>query len=143
MYVSEVLKRKGSRVEKARPDMPVGDAIQALRSKGIGALVVCDLKAKVIGILSERDIVLALAEYGAAALTMPVRELMTEAVVSCSPEDDIKHAMELMTVRRFRHLPVMVEGDLVGIVSIGDGVKARLDEQALEVNVLRDYARSH
>jgi len=143
MFVSEILKTKGTRVELARPDMPVAEAAKVLTEKRIGALVVCDPRGHVMGILSERDLVRALALLGAAMLEKTVGELMTGTVVSCSPDDNIKQAMELMTVRRFRHLPVMVEGELSGIVSIGDLVKARLDEQALEVNVLRDYARSH
>ncbi|MDJ0893725.1 MAG: CBS domain-containing protein [Alphaproteobacteria bacterium] len=143
MHVSAILKNKGSRVETARPEMTAGELTKKLTEKGIGALVVCDPRGHVMGIISERDVIHALAEHGAAALTKTVGELMTPDVISCSPDDDLKHVMEVMTMRRFRHLPVMNEGELKGIVSIGDVVKHRLDEQELEVNVLRDYVRSY
>ena len=89
------------------------------------------------------NVVHAMAEHGAAVLSKTVGELMTPNVVSCSPEDDLKHVMEVMTVRRFRHMPVTNDGELKGIVSIGDVVKYRLEEQELEVNVLKDYVRSY
>ncbi len=143
MHVSSILKTKGNRVETTRPETTVADIVGVLTEKGIGALVVCDPKGKTMGIISERDLVHAMAEHGAAVLSKTVGELMTPDVVSCSPEDDLKHVMEMMTVRRFRHMPVMVEGELKGLVSIGDVVKYRLEEQELEVNVLKDYVRSY
>jgi len=143
MHVSSILKTKGNRVETTRPEMTVADIVNTLTEKRIGALVVCDPKGKTMGIISERDLVHAMAEHGAAVLSKTVGELMTPDVVSCSPEDDLKHVMEMMTVRRFRHMPVMVDGELKGLVSIGDVVKYRLEEQELEVNVLKDYVRSY
>ncbi len=143
MHVSSILKTKGNRVETTRPEMTVADIVNTLTEKSIGALVVCDPKGKTMGIISERDLVHAMAEHGAAVLSKTVGELMTPDVVSCSPEDDLKHVMEMMTVRRFRHMPVMVDGELKGLVSIGDVVKYRLEEQELEVNVLKDYVRSY
>jgi len=143
MHVSSILKTKGNRVETTRPETTVADIVNTLTEKSIGALVVCDPKGKTMGIISERDLVHAMAEHGAAVLSKTVGELMTPDVVSCSPEDDLKHVMEMMTVRRFRHMPVMVDGELKGLVSIGDVVKYRLEEQELEVNVLKDYVRSY
>lgn len=143
MHVSSILKTKGNRVETTRPETTVADIVKTLTEKSIGALVVCDPKGKTMGIISERDLVHAMAEHGAAVLSKTVGELMTPDVVSCSPEDDLKHVMEMMTVRRFRHMPVMVDGELKGLVSIGDVVKYRLEEQELEVNVLKDYVRSY
>ncbi len=143
MNVSEVLRGKGGWVERIRPESTVAEAARLITDHRIGAVVVVDVKDKVIGILSERDIVRGAAAEGAAALDLSVSDLMSSNVVSCSPDDDVKSVMQVMTLRRIRHLPVM-EGDaLTGIVSIGDLVKARLDEQAIEVGVLRDYARSH
>ncbi len=143
MYVSEVLRGKGGWVERIRPESTVAEAARLITEHRIGAVVVVDVRDRVIGILSERDIVRGAAAEGAAALDLPISDLMSSNVVSCSPDDDVKNVMQVMTLRRIRHLPVM-EGDaLTGIVSIGDLVKARLDEQAIEVGVLRDYARSH
>ena len=142
MSVAEILKGKGTRVETTRPEMTVAEAARLLTAKHIGALVVCDIKGKVIGIVSERDIVASIARQGPTALELRVGELMAGTVVSCAPEDEVKHVMAVMTNRRVRHLPVMVGGELRGIVSIGDVVKHRLDQTELEVSVLRDYARS-
>ncbi len=143
MSVSEILKGKGTRVETTHPDITVAEAARLLTEKRIGALPVCDFKGKVIGILSERDIVRGIAKHGPEALELPVNELMTGRVISCAPEDDVRHVMALMTNWRIRHLPVMVGDELRGMLSIGDVVKHRLDETQLELNVLRDYARSH
>lgn len=143
MQVAAILKTKGNRVDKARPEMTASEAAKTLAQKGIGALVVCDPGGKIMGIVSERDIVRSLAAEGASSLDMPIGEIMTSDVVSCSPDDDLKHVMEVMTMRRFRHLPVMNDGGLKGIISIGDVVKYRLEEQEHEVNVLKDYVRSY
>lgn len=142
MSVTEILKAKGRRVETTHPEITVAEAARLMTDKHIGALLVCDIKGKVVGIFSERDIVHGIAEHGPAALELPVGELMTHNVISCTPEDDVRHVMAVMTNWRVRHLPVMVGEDVRGILSIGDVVKHRLDETQLEVNVLRDYARS-
>jgi CBS domain-containing protein len=142
MLVSQILKNKGSGVVITRPDETVGALTRLFRSKGIGATVVVDGWGKVVGIISERDIVCGIAVHGAGALKMRVDELMTTPVLTCQPDDDIKHLMSVMTHRRVRHLTVMEHGKLCGIVSIGDVVKPRLEETDLEVSVLRDYARA-
>jgi CBS domain-containing protein len=142
MLVSQILKNKGSGVVTTRPDEVVGTLTRLFRSKRIGAAVVVDGWGKVAGIISERDIVYGIAVYGADALKMRVDELMTTPVLTCKPSDDIKHLMSVMTHRRVRHLTVMENGKLCGIVSIGDVVKPRLEEIDLEVSVLRDYARA-
>lgn len=143
MNVTEILKGKGTRVETTHAEVTVAEAARVLTDKHIGALLVCDLRGKVIGILSERDIVRGIAGHGPTALDLTVGEVMTERVISCAPEDDVRHVMAVMTNWRTRHLPVMAGKELRGILSIGDVVKNRLDETQLELNVLRDYARSH
>jgi CBS domain-containing protein len=137
--VAEVLGTKGRTVVSILPSESVAGAAALLTEKRIGAVVVRDLRGKLVGILSERDIVRAIAGRGEAALDERVEELMTKEVRTCKPGDSVKDLMQMMTQRRHRHVPVCDEaGDLVGIVSIGDVVKARLDEQAHEVAVLRD-----
>ncbi|WP_353858967.1 CBS domain-containing protein [Azospirillum formosense] len=139
--VSEVLNRKGHTVASILPSESIRTAARALTDRRIGALVVCDRRGRLAGILSERDIVRAVAMHGADALDMPVEDLMTRQVKTCRPEDTIKDLMQMMTLRRHRHVPVCNEaGDLAGVISIGDAVKARLDEQAHEVAVLKDLA---
>ncbi len=142
MNVSEILRRKGTRVETTRPETTVSDAAELLTEKGIGSVVVCDTEGNVVGILTERDIVRGICKYGLALLELPVGSLM-DRTVSCAPADDVKHVMSVMTTRRVRHVPVMLGEELRGMVSIGDVVKHRLQEMELEVNVLRDYARIH
>ncbi|HYD65777.1 CBS domain-containing protein [Azospirillum sp.] len=137
--VAELLGSKGRTVVSILPSESVASAAALLTEKRIGAVVVRDLRGKLVGILSERDIVRAIAGRGEAALDERVEELMTKEVRTCKPGDSVKDLMQMMTQRRHRHVPVCDEaGDLVGIVSIGDVVKARLDEQAHEVAVLRD-----
>ncbi len=142
MLVSQILKNKGSGVVTTGPDETVGALTRLFRSKRIGAAVVVDGWGKVAGIITERDIVYGIAVHDAGALEMRVDELMTTPVLTCKPSDDIKHLMSVMTHRRVRHLTVMENGKLCGIVSIGDVVKPRLEEIDLEVSVLRDYARA-
>jgi len=141
MSVEAILKTKGSNVFTVRPEHSVADAAALLTTKRVGVAVVCDAKGKLVGVLSERDIVKGLAQYGKAALEMPVRNVMSSPVVTCSPADTVKSVMEVMTERRIRHLPVLEkDGDLLGIVSIGDAVNFRLHEAQLEMSVLRDFA---
>ena len=139
MYVSEILKTKGSDVTTTGPAETVAATARLLNVKRIGALLVRDAKDNVIGVISERDIIHGIAVHGERALDMQVRELMTSEVISCKPADTISAVMKTMTVRRFRHLPVIDEGELKGIISIGDVVKYRLEETELEARVLRDY----
>jgi CBS domain-containing protein len=141
MLVSEVLKDKGSKVFTIHPDRNVKDVTAELYEQKIGAAVVVDAWGKVVGILSERDIVYGIAKHGEPALDMRIDELMAAPAPICGPEDRLTDIMATMTHRRVRHIVVMVDGKLRGIVSIGDLVKYRLAEIQLEVGVLRDYAR--
>ncbi len=146
MQVSDILAKKGNRVVTVRSDVSVATALQKLVLERIGALVVSDDGEHVDGILSERDIVRALAAEGAELLRADrrVADLMTRSVRVCAPGDPIKDVMDTMTRYRVRHLPVVEGGRLVGLISIGDVVKNRLDELELEANVLRDaWIASH
>jgi CBS domain-containing protein len=139
MKVETILAAKGGRVETIRPDRLITLAAAKLRDARIGALVVSKDGREVKGIISERDIVRGIAERGAAALELQVSNLMTPKVITCTPDDSVTHLMQLMTERRIRHLPVVsADGELRGIVSIGDVVKNRLEELELETTVLRD-----
>lgn len=137
--IADVLGNKGHTIVSILPGDTVEAAARLLTNKRIGAVVVRDRRGKLVGILSERDIVRAVADRGEDALQDKVEDLMTKEVRTCMPTDSIKDLMQMMTTRRHRHVPVCNElGELVGIVSIGDVVKARLSEQAHEVAVLRD-----
>jgi CBS domain-containing protein len=138
MKVDTILKAKGRRVVTVRPESPLTTAIQRLKMERIGALVVSVDGETVLGILSERDIVAGLAEEGTELLGRTVGERMAREVTTCSPEDSIRQVMAKMTQGRFRHLPVVDQGRLCGIISIGDVVKNRLEEIELEATVLRD-----
>ncbi|QJE72330.1 CBS domain-containing protein [Aerophototrophica crusticola] len=139
MHVAAVLKNKGSTIITTRPEEPIGTVAQLLHVNRIGAVLVVDAKGEIAGIISERDIVRGLASHGAAVLDMPVSSLMTRKVVHCAPTDTVASVMGLMTSGRFRHLPVLEQGRLVGVISIGDVVKHRLEEYTQEVESLRDY----
>jgi CBS domain-containing protein len=142
MHVSDILKAKGSTVHTVRSDHGIAHVAQRLRAERVGAMIVSESGGSVDGIISERDIVYALSEHGADIMTMTVADLMTRSVVTCSPGDTISHVARIMTQRRIRHLPVIEGSRLVGVVSVGDVVKHRMDELELETNVLRDYAVS-
>lgn len=139
MKVHTMLARKGSTVTTIKPDDSVGTAVRLLKKNGIGALVVSADGDRVDGILSERDIVRALDERGSGLLEAPVSGLMTSTVKTCAPDDGIEALMTEMTRSRIRHLPVVDDGRLSGIISIGDVVKARLEELEAEASALRDY----
>ncbi|HVY16530.1 MAG TPA: CBS domain-containing protein [Rhodopila sp.] len=143
MFISDVLQEKGRRVVSVRDTETVQDAVAKLAEHRIGAVIVEDQWMRHAGIFSERDFVNAVAQQGAKVLTYPVSKLMSAPVVTCRPEDKIETAMGAMTLAKIRHLPVVENGHLIGIVSIGDLVKYRLDEKALEANVLLDLARLH
>jgi CBS domain-containing protein len=143
MTVASLLGGKGVHVATIRTTEKVGAAIAELNEERIGALVVVDRWGKLAGMFSERDVIRGMAQSGAAALDFEVHELMTPDVTTCAPGDRIDTAMAIMTARRIRHLPVMADGRLVGLVSIGDLVKYRLDEKEVEANVLLDIARVH
>ena len=139
MTVSAILKSKGSKVETTRPDTTVETVVHRLRLESIGALVVTEDGQRVLGVISERDIVRGLAAQGAGLLAMRVQEVMTRVVPTCAPETSVERVMSQMTRERARHVPVMEQNRLCGIISIGDVVKHRLDEMESEVRVLRDY----
>lgn len=137
MNVETILRNKGSWVATIRPDATVGAAVNILNRERIGALVVSEDGKDAAGILSERDVVIALAEHGRDLLSCPVEEVMSRTVITCRPSDSVGDLMAEMTSRRVRHFPVMAQGRLCGIVSIGDLVKSRLDEFEFEASSMR------
>ncbi len=139
MYVADILNAKGNDVIATGPAETVAVTARLLNDRRIGAVLVRDAKDDVVGVISERDIIRGIAVNGAGALDMEVRELMTSEVVSCKPTDTISEVMRVMTTHRFRHLPVMEDGTLKGMISIGDVVKYRLEETETEARALRDY----
>jgi CBS domain-containing protein len=139
MDVEQILRIKGRTVVSIGPQSTLGEAARLLSERKIGAVLVGDQFRSVLGILSERDIVRAVARRGAAALDEPVSGAMTEKVVTCTGASAINEVMEIMTDGKFRHLPVVEGGELVGIVSIGDVVKHRLAEVEAESRAMRDY----
>jgi CBS domain-containing protein len=144
--VRDILGDKGNRVVTIRPDASVSTAVHRLVLERIGALVVTEDGRHIAGIISERDIVAALANDGAELLAPGhrVADLMSRNVFTCTPDDTVKQVMAEMTRRRVRHIPVLEDGQLAGIVSIGDVVKSRLGEVELEATVLRDaYIATH
>ena len=139
MNVETILRNKGSWVATIRPDATIAEAIETLNRERIGALVVSEDGHSVDGVLSERDIVIALGGHGAGLLSRSVDEIMTRNIVTCDPADTVQDLMAEMTNRRFRHFPVVKDGSLCGIISIGDLVKNRLDEVEFEANSLRSF----
>lgn len=140
MLVSDILQTKGHRVETVTPETLLVDLSIKLNAAKVGAMIVSSDGKQLNGIISERDVVRAFAENGAAVTTMKVRNNCTLVVHTCAPNDSIASVARLMTNKRIRHVPVVNDGQLVGIVSIGDVLKYRLDEMQLEANVLRDVA---
>lgn len=138
--VSAILSRKGNDVVTITGDTIVSEALRVLSEHNVGALVVCDSAEAIVGIVSERDIVRWLARSGAEALQMPVEEVMTAEVLTCTPDATADEVMQTMTVRRARHLPVVDDhGRLVGIVSIGDVVKSRIDDLQTQTQSMEAY----
>lgn len=143
MNVESILEKKGKDVATIAPEASVKSAADWLRARNVGALVVASNGA-MVGIISERDIVRAFSQYGESVAVMQVNDIMTHGLITASPGDDLTHLMHLMTRHRVRHMPVVRGGKLVGLVSIGDVVKHRLDELELEASVLRDvYIAAH
>lgn len=142
MNVRTILATKGSEVITIAPTATLEEAIAVLAKRRIGAVVVLGADQRVIGILSERDIVRALSERGASALKEPLGQTMTRVVVTCGESDSVSDLMERMTRGRFRHIPVLEQDRLIGIISIGDVVKQRLAEMARESDALRDYIQT-
>ncbi len=139
MTVALILKNKGAEVISVRPEDRLSSVADTLANRRIGAVLVIDERGAVAGMLSERDIVRAIARHGAAALDIPAADVMTRSVIHAGPGDSIEHVMETMTTGRFRHLPILEEGRLVGIISIGDVVKRRIDDALHEAEALREY----
>jgi CBS domain-containing protein len=138
MSIAGVLDTKGRTVHTILPWASVADAVEQLNRLHVGALVVCDSAHAVSGILSERDLVRELARRGPEVLNQQVDSVMTKYIVTVSPDESVIRALQRMTQGRYRHLPVVDAGQLVGIVSIGDLVKSRLRDLELETGVLRD-----
>ena len=141
MRISDVLTTKGRHVSTVQTTERVSAVVAILATQRIGAVVVEDDRQKLAGIFSERDLVRTLAQQGAAVLDRAVRELMTTPVMTCASTDAVDAMLARMTMNRIRHLPVVDDGRLVGIVSIGDLVHHRLDEKELEASVLLDLTR--
>ena len=140
MQVSHILREKGREIVSLAGDVTLGEASRLLAGRRIGAVLVRGPGGELVGILSERDVVRAVAEEGAAALARPVDAYMTRDVVTCTEADTVDELMEMMTRRRFRHVPVVdAARQLTGIVSIGDVVKTRIEETVREAATLRDY----
>jgi CBS domain-containing protein len=136
--ISDVLKNKGSGVLTVAPDMTVSDLLAVLATRNIGAMVVVDPDGPV-GIVSERDVVRKLHEFGVDLLVRPVSEIMTAQMITCTPADSVDSLSALMTTNRVRHVPVIEGGRLAGIVSIGDVVKTRMEELEVQQEHLEAY----
>lgn len=139
MIVNHILSLKGRDVVTIEPNRSLSEAARILSERRIGALLVIDGRRPVSGIISERDIVRAIAVHGSRALDEPISRFMTEKVHTCTGDTSINHVMELMTQEKFRHLPVIEGARLVGIISIGDVVKSRLEEAEAETQAIKEY----
>jgi CBS domain-containing protein len=137
MTIQSILRKKGAAVERIAPTATLKAAIDRMREKHISSLLVTQGEA-VVGIISERDILQALSQHTRSPDALQVEDAMTQTLITVAPEDSVRHAMRQMTRYRVRHLPVMRDGALLGIVSIGDVVKDRLEDLEAEANVLRD-----
>ena len=139
MNVAAILKLKGRDVITAPPETPLLEIARLLGTPGLGCIVVAEADGKVSGIVSERDIVREIARAGASVLDQPVEACMTKSVVSCRESDTMDQLMGEMTAHRFRHMPVVDRGRLVGLVSIGDVVRMRIAEAEMEAAAMREY----
>ena len=139
MTVARILAEKGRDVLTTQPHRTLKEVVDLLAARGVGAVVVADNSMSVLGILSERDVVRVIAQNGAAALDDQVSRHMTPKVITVTRNDTIDHLMQTMTAGRFRHLPVVEEGRLIGIVSIGDVVKRHVDAIDIERQALKEY----
>lgn len=138
MKIAEILKDKGGRVVTVRSNVSLASAARRMIAERIGAVVVSDDDVHMVGILSERDVLRATALHAGGAADLQVADMMTRALIACAPGDSVTQVLGVMTDRRVRHVPVVEDGRLAGIVTIGDLVKARLEEAALESRVMRD-----
>jgi CBS domain-containing protein len=142
MIVKNILASKRGNVVTIEPTADLAAAVKLLAERRIGAVVILGADHRIVGILSERDIVRTLAVAGSTALNEPVDQVMTRNVMTCSEDDTIASLMGRMTTEKFRHIPVVEQGKLIGIVSIGDVVKNRVEEIEQESKALRDYIRT-
>jgi CBS domain-containing protein len=143
MDVKELLKKKGGeKLFTTQPDHLVSTVAATLAKNRIGALPVCDAEGKLVGIISERDLIRGVAEVGPEVLSHPVSALMTRDVYVCKPTDSLRETMHKMSLHHVRHLPVIDGNALVGILSQRDAMKSQLEMAQMETNVLRDYARA-
>ena len=144
MLIGQILEAKPSQVVfRISQNATVSDAVDSLAAKGVGALLVSEDGKSIDGIISERDIIREIGSTGAECLTRPVHSVMTSKITSCSTSDSAEQALQLMTQGRFRHLPVMRDDELIGMISIGDVVKARIDEVQTEKGHLEDMIRGY
>ncbi|VTZ49204.1 putative signal transduction protein with CBS domains [Methylocella tundrae] len=139
MTIARILAEKGRNVSTTQPHRTLSEALEVLTAKNIGALVVSDAEGRVLGILSERDIVRAIGRAGASALNDVVSKHMTARVTTTTDSECVVAALEKMTKQRFRHLPVVMDGTLAGLVSIGDLVKYRLEEMERQTQAMKEY----
>ncbi|MGH8400381.1 MAG: CBS domain-containing protein [Gammaproteobacteria bacterium] len=142
MYVSDVLGGKGMGTVVSGENVDVATAVKIMCDNHVGAVLITDPKGKVTGVLTERDILRRFAEFGAALGAMPVAKIMSRDVRTTEPGASVQHVLETMTTRRFRHMPVLESGKLVGLVSMGDLVKAVLEEKIQEAESLKQYITS-
>jgi CBS domain-containing protein len=139
MTVARILDDKGRDVFTTQPHRTLKEVVELLAEKGVGAVVISDASLKVLGILSERDVVRVIAKHGASALDDPVSRYMTPKVITVTRDDTIEHVMQTMTAERFRHLPVVEDGRLIGLISIGDVIKRHVNALDSERQALREY----
>jgi CBS domain-containing protein len=142
MNVKAILAAKGGDIVSIEPTADLAAAVKLLSAHRIGAVVIRGAGGRLSGILSERDIMRAISEHSAAALTLPVSQVMTRNVATCGEDDSLASIMERMTEGKFRHMPVLDKGELIGLVSIGDVVKQRVGEIEQESEAMRDYIRT-
>jgi CBS domain-containing protein len=142
MNVKAILAAKGGNIISIEPSADLTAAVKLLSAHRIGAVLIRGAGGRLAGILSERDIMRAISEHGAAALTLSVGQVMTRNVATCGEDDSIASIMERMTAGKFRHMPVVAKGELIGLVSIGDVVKQRVGEIEQESEAMRDYIRT-
>ncbi len=137
--IADLLRHKGSEVASVPPGVSVAGLLEDLARHNVGAMIVCDETGTLVGIVSERDVVRRLNETGAELLHQPVSEIMTTSVVTCEPTEAVDSIASIMTERRIRHMPVVAAGTLVGIVSIGDVVRSRIEQLESDREQLESY----
>ncbi|UJQ94479.1 CBS domain-containing protein [Mariluticola halotolerans] len=142
MNVENILQSKGAKVFTISGEAKIAEAIRVLNSENIGAVVVVDAEDQVVGIMSERDVIRQMGGDSTAVLFSPVSGCMTRNLITCTPETSLDELMQLMTARRIRHVPVLRNGQLAGLVSIGDVVKRKIEKTEEEAAAMREYIAS-